>query len=68
MVTCGSYMHEFSVSKDMEKYNDKDERRKEVVAGKVVAQLCLTLIVKGLKISVEQDGVVTTLNFIFNVV
>ena len=34
MVICGSYMYEFSVSKDMKKnYNDK--RRKEVAIGKV---------------------------------
>jgi hypothetical protein len=37
---------------------------KEVAVGKVAAHLCLTLIVKGLKISVEQDRVVTTLNVI----
>ena len=36
--------------------------------GKVVAHLCLTLIIKELKISVEQDRVVTTLNIIFSVV
>jgi hypothetical protein len=61
MVICGSYMHEFSVSKDMENKNDII---KEVAVGKVAAHLCLTLIVKGLKISVEQDRVVTTLNVI----
>jgi hypothetical protein len=64
MVTCGSYMHEFSVSEDMEKFNNNDKRRKEVATGKVAAHLCLTLIVKELKISVEQDGVVITLNII----
>ena len=31
MVLCGSYMHKFSVSKDMKKTNN-DKRRKEVVA------------------------------------
>ena len=31
---------------------------------KVAAHLCLTLIIKELKISVEQDRVVTTLNII----
>ena len=63
MVICGSYMYEFSVSKDMKKnYNDK--RRKEVAIGKVAVHLCLTLIIKELKISVEQDRVVTTLNII----
>jgi hypothetical protein len=45
MVICGSYMHEFSVSKDMEKINN-DKRRKEVAVGKVVAHLCPTLIIK----------------------
>ena len=34
------------------------------MAGKVVVHLCLTLIIKELKISVEQDRVVTTLNII----
>ena len=33
-----------------------------------MAHLCLTLIVKELKISVEKGRVVTTLNFLFNVV
>jgi hypothetical protein len=35
-----------------------------VAVGKVVAHLCLTLIVKELKISVEHGRVVTTLNII----
>ena len=57
-------MHGFSVSKDMKKINN-DNRRKEVVAGKVVvAHLCLTLIIKELKINIEDDRVVTTLNII----
>jgi hypothetical protein len=34
MVISGSYMHEFSVSKDMKKF-DNDKRRKEVVVGKL---------------------------------
>ena len=34
---------------------------------KVAAHLCLTLIIKELKISGEHDMVVTTLNIIFNV-
>ena len=52
MVMCGSYMHKFSISKDMEKiYNDK--RRKEVATGKVATHLCLTLIIIELTISVE---------------
>jgi hypothetical protein len=38
-----------------------------VAVGKVVAQLCLTLIMKELEISVEQDRVVTTLNIIISV-
>jgi len=38
--------------------------RKEVVVGKVAAHLCLTLIIKELKINVEHDRVVTTLNII----
>ena len=46
-------MHEFSVSKDMEKQLINDKRRKEVARGKVAAQLCLTLIIKELKSSVE---------------
>ena len=38
-----------------------------MVIGKVATHLCLTLIIKELKISVELDRVVTTLNFIFSV-
>ena len=55
-------MFEFSVNKDM-KYICVYIR--EVVVGKVAAHLCLTLIVKGLRISVEQGRVVTTLNIIY---
>ena len=62
MVICGSYMHEFSVSKDMENKLTMIKRRKEVAIGKVAEHLCLTLIIKGLKISVEQDRMVKTLN------
>jgi hypothetical protein len=62
MVICGSYMFEFSVSKGMKK---KDIIREEEV-GKVAAHLCLTLIIKELKISVEHGRVVTTLNIIKN--
>ena len=47
---------------------NNDKRRKEVAVGKVAAHLCLTLIIKELKISVEHDRVVTTLNIIFSVV
>jgi hypothetical protein len=35
-----------------------------MVVGKVVAHLCLTLIIKEMKFSVEHDSVVTTLNTI----
>ena len=45
-------MHEFSVSEDMKKINN-DKRRKGVAVGKVLVHLCLTLIIKELKISVE---------------
>jgi hypothetical protein len=38
--------------------------KKEVTVGKVMVYLCLTLIIKELGISVEQDRVVTTLNII----
>jgi hypothetical protein len=67
MAICESYMHEFSVSKDMKKINN-DKRRREVAVGKVAAHLRLTLIIKELRIDVEQDRVVTTLNIIFSVV
>jgi len=35
-----------------------------MIVGEVVAYLCLTLIIKELKSSVENDRVVTTLNII----
>jgi hypothetical protein len=35
-----------------------------MVAGNVVAHLCITLIIKELKFSLEHDRVVTTLNTI----
>ena len=35
-----------------------------MAVGMVTAHLCLTLIIKGLKIRVEQDKAVTTLNII----
>ena len=60
-------MHAFSVSKDMKKYFNNVERGKEVAVGKVAVHLCLTLVIKELKIIVEQYRVVTTLNIIFNV-
>jgi hypothetical protein len=58
MVICGSYMHEFSVSKDMKKINN-DKRRKELAA-----HLCLRIIIKELNITVEQDRVVKPLDII----
>ena len=67
MIICGSYMHKFNVSKDMEKNknkNNNDKRIMEVAIGEVATHLCLTLIIKELKISVEQDRVVKTLNVI----
>ena len=63
MVVSGSYMHELSVRKDMKKI-DNDKMRKEVVVRKLSEHLCLTLLIKELKISVEHDSVVTTLNMI----
>jgi hypothetical protein len=56
-------MLEFSVSKGMR----RNGMIREVAVGKVAAHLCLTLIVKELKVSVEQGRVVTTLNMIFSV-
>ena len=64
MVIRGSYMFEFSVSKDM----IKRDITREVAVGKVAAHLCLTLVVEELKISVEHGRVVTTLNIILCVV
>jgi hypothetical protein len=55
MVICGGYMFEFSDSEDMKK---KDIIR-EVAVWKV--RLCLTLIMKELKIRLEHSRVVTTL-------
>jgi len=52
-------MFEFSVRKDMKKCFI----RREVTVGKVAVHLCLTLIVKELKISAEQGRVVTTLKY-----
>ena len=56
-------MHAFSVGKDIIFFNN-DGRRKEVVIGKVAVHLCLTLSIKELKIIVEHDRVVTTINII----
>ena len=57
-------MHEFSVSENLEKKINNDKRIKKVAIGKVAAHLCLTLIIKELKVSVEHDRVVKTLNII----
>jgi hypothetical protein len=45
MVIFGSHMHKFSVSKDMKKKVNNDKRR-DMVVGKAVAHLCLTLIIR----------------------
>ena len=44
MVVFGSHMDKFSVSKDMKKKINSDKRR-DMVVGKVVVHLCLTLII-----------------------
>ena len=41
---------------------------REVVVGKIATHLCITLIVKELKINDEHGRVVTTLNILFSVV
>ena len=53
-------MFGFRVSKHVK----KNDIIREVARGKVATHLCLTLIVKELKIIVEQGRVVTTLNII----
>ena len=60
-------MHKLSVRKDMKKI-DNDKMRKEVVVRKLLEHLCLTLLIKELKISVEHGNMVTTLNIIFSIV
>ena len=56
-------MFEFSISKDMKKkyYNDKRRGKgyTEMTVKKVAAHLCLTLIIKELKISVEHGRMIT---------
>jgi hypothetical protein len=64
MVICESYMHKYSVSKDMQQKFNNDKRRREVIVGEVAMHLCLKLTIKELRISVEQDRVITTLNII----
>jgi len=51
-------MFEFSIIKDMKKNNNNDKRRTLTY----FLTLCLILIVKELKISVEHSRVVTTFN------
>ena len=63
MVICERDMHEISVSKDMKRINN-DKRRRDMAVGKVTAHLCLTLIIKEMKFSVEHSRVITTLNLI----
>jgi hypothetical protein len=46
----------------MKKKINTNKRRRDMVVGKVVAHLCLTLIIKEMKFNVEHDRVVTTLN------
>ena len=58
-------MFEFGVSKDMKKLYIYIYIYKE---GKVATHLCLALIVKYLKNSIQQGRVVTTLNILFSVV
>ena len=53
-------MFEFSVSRDKERKNDNGRRR---IPAYLIAYL-LTLVVKGLRISVEQGRVVTILHVI----
>jgi hypothetical protein len=59
-------MHSFNIFKDMKKKLkfSNDRWRKEVAVRKVAVHLCLPLIIKELKISVEHDRVVTTPNII----
>jgi hypothetical protein len=55
MVIRGSHMHKFRVSKDMKKIKN-DKRRRDMVVGKVVAYLCLTLIIKKLNLVLNMIG------------
>ena len=61
MVIYERYMFEFTVDKDMKKRIMFNDKRK-------IPTHILTLVVKNLKISVEQGRVVTTINIIFCVV
>ena len=60
MIICGSYVFELSVGKDMKEKNNNDKRR---IPTYLLAYL-LALIVKELRISVEQGRVVRTFNII----
>ena len=55
-------MFEFKVTKDMKKWYNKGGGT--VVVEKVATHLCLILVVKELKINVEQSRVVITLNIV----
>ena len=61
MVICENDMFGFSVSMGM---NSMLLTRRVVAVGKVATHLCLTLNVRELKVSVEQDRLVTTSNII----
>ena len=50
-------MFEHSVSRDI---------IREVALGKIATYICLTLVVKELKMSVDQGRVVTTLNTVYS--
>jgi hypothetical protein len=56
-------MFEFIVDKDLRERKKKDIM-KEVAVGKITTHLCLTLIIKKSKISVEHGRVTTPLNII----
>ena len=56
------YMFEFSVSKDMEK--KKKTKTKQNNDRRRIPSYLLTLIIKEVKISIEQDKMVTKLNII----
>ena len=53
MVICGSYVFQFSVSKDMKKYI---YIIREVAVGKVVAHFCLTLMSKNRELMLSIVG------------
>jgi hypothetical protein len=58
MIICGSHMHKFSDSKDTRKTNNNDRRRRDMVVEKVVAHLCLTLIIwKNILTMIKGEGI-----------